>query len=124
GLEFLHDQRLGRPLGSFERPKPRQAEARRSGRSLRNITLALTSLREMTEALAGENAPGTLAAFDKAIAHAEALDDPALQGVADPAKRLKVEVLQRMVRDIQVEVIEEIGRGLGVTAGFNALDGD
>ena len=30
GLEFLDDQRLGRPLGTFDRPRPTRAEARRS----------------------------------------------------------------------------------------------
>ena len=44
--------------------------------------------------------------------------------VADPAKRFKVEALQREVREIQIAVIEEIGTPLGISAGFNALDGD
>ena len=66
----------------------------------------------------------TKAAFAEAITRADALDDPALQGVADPAQRFKVEVLQQSVRAIQVAVIDDIGTPLGITAGFNALDGD
>ena len=31
------DLRLGRPMGTFEQPQPRRAEAWRSGRSLRNV---------------------------------------------------------------------------------------
>lgn len=124
GLEFLHDQRLGRPLGTFDRPRPARAEARRSERSLRNIVLSLKALDALATALAGGNIPETTAAFAEAIERAEALDDPALQGVADPAQRFRIEVLQQKVASIQMAVSEEIGAALGVRAGFNALDGD
>lgn len=124
GLEFLHDQRLGRPLGTFDRPRPKRAEARRSERSLRNVLLSLRALDALTVALAAEESPKTQAAFAEALARAEALDDPALQGVADPAERFRIEVLQQGVGAIQRAVAEEIGAGLGVRAGFNALDGD
>ena len=66
----------------------------------------------------------TRAAFAQARSRANAIDDPALQGVADPAQRFKVEVLQQAVRAVQVAVIDDIGTPLGITAGFNALDGD
>ncbi|MEM8788886.1 MAG: imelysin family protein [Pseudomonadota bacterium] len=124
GLEFLHDQRLGRPLGTFDRPRPRRAEARRSGRSQRHIQITLDALEDLAFALADGDLPETRAAFADARTRAAELDDPALEGVAEPARRLRVETLQRAVRDVQVAVIDEIGAPLGVTAGFNALDGD
>ncbi|WP_299550628.1 imelysin family protein [uncultured Tateyamaria sp.] len=124
GLEFLHDQRLGRPLGTFDRPRPRRAEARRSERSLHHIQLQLAALEELAVAMTDVDLTATSAAFDTAKARAEALNDPALVGVADPAHRFKVEVLQQAVRAVQVAVIDEIGTPLGITAGFNALDGD
>ncbi|WP_299678684.1 imelysin family protein [uncultured Roseobacter sp.] len=124
GLEFLHDQRLGRPLGTFDRPRPKRAEARRSERSLRNITLSLQALQALAIALAGEDIPKSQMAFADTLARAGALDDPALQGVADPAARFRIEVLQQGVAAIQRAVAEEIGAALGVRAGFNALDGD
>jgi predicted lipoprotein len=40
-LVFIHDTRLGRPLGTFDRPRPNRAEARRSGRSQRHVVLSL-----------------------------------------------------------------------------------
>ena len=123
GLEFLHDQRLGRPLGTFDRPRPKRAEARRSERSLRHVILSLDALEDLAVTLAGE-VPQTEAAFAQARARAVALEDPTLAGVSNPAKRFKVEVLQQAVRAIQVAVIEDIGTPLGVQAGFNALDGD
>ncbi|MEO0944692.1 MAG: imelysin family protein [Pseudomonadota bacterium] len=123
GLEFMHDQRLGRPLGTFDRPRPRRAEARRSERSLRNISVSLEALEELARTFPGELTE-TKKSFADARARAGALDDPALQGVAEPAKRLRVEALQQTVRSIQQAVIDEIGQPLGIRAGFNALDGD
>ncbi|MDF3414981.1 imelysin family protein [Sulfitobacter sp. M57] len=124
-LAFLHDQRLGRPLGSFDKPRPTRAEARRSERSQRHIILSLSALDDLTRtAFADVTTPQLQSAFNEAIARAEALNDPALAGVADPAKRFKVEVLQRAVRDVQEAVAKQIAGALGITAGFNALDGD
>ncbi|MEM9792693.1 MAG: imelysin family protein [Pseudomonadota bacterium] len=124
GLEFLHDQRLGRPLGTFDRPRPRRAEARRSERTLRHIILSLDALEDLALHLSAGDLTRTKAAFADARSRAEDLDDPILAGVADPASRFRVEVLQQAVRAVQVAVIDEIGAPLGISAGFNALDGD
>ena len=124
GLEFLHDQRLGRPLGTYDRPRPRRAEARRSGRSLRHVEGTLATLHVLATLMAETETPRTTAAFQVAQDRAAALNDPTLAGVADPATRFRVEVLQNAVRAIQVAVVEEIGRPMGLSAGFNALDGD
>jgi uncharacterized protein len=123
GLEFVADQRLGRPLGSFDKPRPERAEARASGRSLRNVVLSLTGLRDLAVRL-DPDSPQTLAAFDRAIALAARLDDPALQGVADPQGRLKVEILQQAVRAIRDTALAEMVPALGVGLGFNSADGD
>lgn len=123
GLEHLRDQRLGRPLGTFDRPAPEKAEARATGRSLRNVELALLALRDMVTQLS-DAAPKTLAALDRAIGLAQGLDDPTLAGVAEPARRLKVEVLQQEVEAARLAAVEELGPALGVGLGFNAQDGD
>ena len=122
-LETLSDQRLGRPLGEFDTPHPERAEARASGRSLRNVTLALQSLRAMTVEMTPD-APLTLAAFDHALELAERLDDPVLAGVADPSGRLKVEILDQAVDHILELVVSEVGPEMDVGIGFNAADGD
>jgi len=124
GLEWTADQRLGRPMGSFERPRPERAEARRSGRSLRNVLLNLRALEHLAEALAEGPLPVSEAAFTDAIIQAEDLDDPVFAGVADPSGRLKVEILQQRVRAAQEAAKVEIGRQLGVSVGFNSADGD
>lgn len=126
GLEFNADQRLGRPLGSFDKPRPERAEALASGRSLRDVALSLKALEGFAHALAqglGE-IPLTEAAFARAHDVAAKLDDPVFAGVAEPATRLKVEILQQSVRAAHDAALSEIGALLGVDAGFNSADGD
>lgn len=123
GLDFIADQRLGRPLGSFDRPQPARAETLLSGRPLRNVALSLAALREMAQTLAPE-AAATQAALGRAITLAEKLPDPTLAGVADPSGWLKVEILQQAVHAARDTAVAEIGAALGVGLGFNAADGD
>lgn len=123
GLEFTADARLGRPLGSFDRPRPKRAEARRSARSLRHVVLSLRSTRELA-AMLSANDPEIDAAFAKALVRAEALNDPDFAGVADPRKRIRIEALQQDINDIRTILAQQLGPQLGITAGFNSLDGD
>ncbi|KZX92835.1 MULTISPECIES: imelysin family protein [unclassified Sulfitobacter] len=124
GLEFVADQRLGRPMGSFDAPKPQVAEARRSGRSLRNVVLSLEALRDFARTLSDQPTPKTDAAFDRALIAARGLEDPVFAGVADPISRIRVEALQNDVRAIAEAVGAEIAPALGVSVGFNSADGD
>ncbi|QFU08796.1 Imelysin [Rhodobacteraceae bacterium THAF1] len=123
GLEFIADQRLGRPLGTFDRPRPERAEARRSDRSLRNVVLSLQATHDLATALADVPTPNTDAAFAAALEQADGID-PLLADVTDPAGRLGVEILQQRVGAILPAIANEIGVPLGVSAGFNASDGD
>ena len=122
-LEFDKDQRLGRPLGTFDKPRPERAEAVASGRSLRNVLISLQSLRAMVVTMTPD-APLTFAAFDHAIKVAEALDDPTFAGVATPQGHLKVEILQQAITALTDTVVAELGPELDVGVGFNAADGD
>lgn len=124
GLEYVRDQRLGRPLGSFDRPAPQLAEARASARGLRNVVLSLQAIRDLAAALSDDDAPRTLAALDRAIAQAKALPDPDLSGTATPQGRLRTEIVQQSVDAARITALEELGPALGVTVGFNAMDGD
>lgn len=128
GLQFTSDTRIGRPLGSFDRPRPNRAEARRSGRSLRHVTLALEAQRELARHLAQghpEMRAEITAAFDKSLTLAAALDDdPAFAGVDSPQQRLKLEVLQQSIDAIRAAVSSRLGPTLGIAAGFNSMDGD
>ncbi|MEO0342346.1 MAG: imelysin family protein [Pseudomonadota bacterium] len=123
GLEFTSLQRLERPMGTFDRPRPNRAEARRSGRSLRNVVLSLEASQELARYFVGQGSKIDLA-FDDAINTALELDDPTFAGVADISGRLRVESLKLKIDDIRKDLAFEVGETLGIAAGFNALDGD
>lgn len=127
GLEFTADARLGRPLGTFERPRPKRAEARRANRSLRHVLISVQSNAELAGILSAghpEEAAEIAAAFDRAVDAALRLDDPAFASVAEPAGRFRVEALQQRVREARDAARLSIGPRLGIAEGFNALDGD
>ena len=123
GLEYLADTRIGRPLGTGEKPRPERAEARAAGRSLRNVVLSLTGIRDLAMALQPD-AEQTRDAFAGTIAMAEELDDPVFAGVATPAGQEALVALQRSVRATKRVVETEIGLPLGLGVGFNSRDGD
>jgi predicted lipoprotein len=129
GLDFTTSMRLGRPLGTFDRPRPLRAEMRRSGRSLDNIAVSLESLEELAHLLSGGDPNGAInIQFDAALAAWRGV--LGLEGHGDlsvvtvPANRFKVEALQQRIADIRVFLGENLGPELGVIEGFNSLDGD
>lgn len=128
GLEFTADRRLALPLGTFERPRPTRAEARRSGRSLRNVAHSIEATGDLAEILAGDLPPARRAPLAEAIGHAEreaaGLGDPVFAGVETPTGRLRVEILQQAVNGIRDAARTVIGPALGVSQGFNSMDGD
>lgn len=127
GLQFTSETRLGRPLGTFERPRPTRAEAWRSGRSARHVELSLAALNDLAFRLSSDNAELSErieTSFEVAATLLSELDDPIFAGVGDPQTRFKVEVTQQSIDNIHAVVRDELGPTLGVAAGFNSLDGD
>ena len=127
GLQLTSEARLGRPLGTFDQPRPRRAEAWRSGRSARHVAVALESLADLGSRLSADDPElqeSLDAAFTRALTQIAALDDPAFAGVASPASRIKVEAIRSRVEEIREIAENELGSSLGVASGFNALDGD
>lgn len=123
-LQFTADQRLGLPMGTFDRPRPARAEARRSGRSLRNAVLATQGAHDLATALADWDLPQSDAALARVMQAAEGIEDARFQNVTDPQGRLRVEVLQQSVQELRADIEAEIGARLGISPGFNAQDGD
>ena len=127
GLEFTADTRLGRPLGTFERPRPNRAEARRSERSLRNVLLSVQALGRLAALLSEGRHPvqdEVDIMFERATLEAERLDDPTFVGVGTAQGHIRVESLQTAINRVREVVTIKLGPVLGVSAGFNSLDGD
>lgn len=127
GLQFTSDTRIGRPMGSYDKPRPTRAEARRSERSVRHVRLSLEATESLALALAAD-APKVAAeiheAYEKAFAEIDAQESPIFAGVDNPAGRFRVELLQAAVERVRTVVGAELGPELGVIAGFNSQDGD
>ena len=127
GLQFTSETRLGRPLGTFDRPRPNRAEVRRSGRSAHHVMLSLEALKILAIVLSSGDAELSARldeTFERALTLLENLDDPVFETVAEPQGRLRFEVVQQSVDAIRNLVRDELGPTLGVVAGFNSLDGD
>ncbi|MEL6793843.1 MAG: imelysin family protein, partial [Pseudomonadota bacterium] len=126
-LKFTSELRLGRPLGTVERPRPRRAEARLSERSLRHVEVSLAATRALSEHLSSDDpdvAAELSAAFDRAMEAAARIDGPVLASVETPQGRLRVEALQQRIDEVRATLGRTLGPALGVAEGFNALDGD
>ncbi|AML52267.1 imelysin family protein [Falsihalocynthiibacter arcticus] len=127
GLQFTSDTRLGRPLGTFDRPLPARAEARRSERSRRHIEVSLTALQELAAILAEGN-PSLQQKFTEAFETSQArltkVNDPRFASVTNVQDRFLLELVQQSIDHIREISATELGPKLGVAAGFNSLDGD
>lgn len=125
GLEFTKDSRIGRPLGTFDQPRPTRAEAWRSGRSLANVEGVVHGAVALAEALAGHGLPATRATLDGFDTAARKITDPAFGDVEeDGSAWFRLEVLQQQVGNVQDAIAAEVGTALGLSAGFNSQDGD
>ena len=125
-MQFDVLERLGRPLGSFDRPRPKRAEGRFSHRAQRNLALSIAGHRKLALALAPAGADTQVMAedFDRTEWMAKGLGDPAFAGVSDPGKRFHIEALQGALAMLRQETSAALGPALGVTVGLNAMDGD
>ncbi|MEL6318446.1 MAG: imelysin family protein [Pseudomonadota bacterium] len=129
GLLSLIDLRLGRPLGTFAKPRPRRAEAWRSERPLTNIARAIDALEHLfAVAVAPElSTPARTeitAAFAAARAAAADAPRPLIDAVAAPTSRIKIEAIQTAVAGVRRDLSRLAAPALGVAGGFNSLDGD
>lgn len=127
GLQFTRDARLGRPMGTFERPRPNRAEARRSGRSVRHIRISVASTGALAAILGREDAvvvSDMEDAFARALRDIDRIADPSLADVADPIGRIRAEAASQAIEAAALSVRNGVGVLYGLAEGFNALDGD
>ncbi|MEQ9692983.1 imelysin family protein [Shimia sp. SDUM112013] len=127
GLIFTRDMRLGRPLGSFDKPRPKRAEAWRSERSLRHVEISLLALRDLAGILATDH-PGIAghldAAFGYALETANGIESPTFANITEVQGWFELDTLRQSLEAVSEILIEELAPALAVTEGFNALDGD
>jgi predicted lipoprotein len=64
------------------------------------------------------------ASFDASSAAIAALDDDLGDAAADPLRRASVEAARDAVKATQLLIVDILPADLGITLGFNALDGD
>lgn len=140
GLRLALDTRLKPALGAdIGAARPDRAEAWRSGRSFRNIVLGLEAAQALylgegrdggLDALAAASqsdpkiAPLLRKAFGITIDTAKGIGKPLAEAVADPGTRPAVEKLATQIQALRQLVGTRLAAALGLSVGFNALDGD
>jgi predicted lipoprotein len=128
-FRLMHDFKFLPVVGeSIDLARPRMAEAWRSGRSKRNLLLNLEAANVFSgrfEAfLSPERAAPVEASFTSTTASLAALPDDIGEASADPARRPAVETARDAIKATQLLLTEILPADLGITLGFNALDGD
>ena len=128
-FRLMHDVKLLPVLGeSIDMARPRASEAWRSGRAKRNLMLNLEASRAMNDAFAERLRDGRRAAldesFDRSMAAIAALSEDLGDAAADPERRATVEAARDAVKSTQLLIVDILPADLGITLGFNALDGD
>jgi predicted lipoprotein len=135
GLQVVSDQKIAGPRGqTIEKAKPKSAEQWRSGRSLKNIKLNLQALREAAGGQSGFVAllpadqaalkTEIAAAFDAALAAADAAPEPLDAAVADAEGRKKIGALLIAVNHVRDIMNQKVPPAIGIALGFNEMDGD
>ncbi|SOH94829.1 hypothetical protein SAMN06273572_105255 [Monaibacterium marinum] len=128
GLDVTAEQRLGRPMGTVERPRPIRAEARRSERSQRNVVLSIAALSDLADPFAEFAHDGgderLRAQFAAALRGAERLPDPTFSDTDTVQGRFRVESVQSRLNSIRDMLGLLVAPALSISQSFNALDGD
>ncbi|HXJ03397.1 MAG TPA: imelysin family protein [Micropepsaceae bacterium] len=129
GFKLMHDVKLLPVLGAnADAAKPKSAEAWRSGRSQRDLKLNLASAQGLEMAFATGAPAAHRTKFDALFAAATKAVDaiPADMGeaAADAKRRPRVDAARVAIKAVQTELAKTLPGDVGVTLGFNSLDGD
>ena len=130
-LQLMVDEKLLRPLGaSTKKANGRRAESWRSGRSLQHIRRNLDGLKvlfqvvflpKLNESPLAQELP---AAFDQAIKRVDEVGLPLAQAVTDEPERRQLEQLKQALSRLKGLFADDLPKALGLSLGFNSLDGD
>lgn len=123
-LDYIAETRIARPLGTSDRPRPARAEAKASARSLRNVELSIAAVNRLVQVMGDVKAGDMIDRLDYATYAAAKIKDPTFADVITPSGFFRLQELQNAVQTARQSIKVDLGRILGVTEGFNALDGD
>ena len=127
GLQFIEAAELAPMLQSGDRVAPRRAPFWRSGLTFLHVSAHLHGIVDFYRD-AGFSLPGDqqwarqawLGEMQRAIALAEELAELA----PDQWQAERIALLKMMIENAREILVQDVAPGLGVTVGFNALDGD
>lgn len=134
-LQFIVDQKLLSPLGATPaEANPRRAESWRSRRSLRNIALNLEAAESLyliaySAPLKADKRNAHLdreirAAFGRALEAVRTVKQPLYDALQSGSGRQSVERLLSTASDLKRLLGGPLPDALGLSLGFNSLDGD
>lgn len=129
GIEFIQALKLKLPAGA-RKPRPFLLENWRSARSLRNVEINIRALREFYKSLAA-GLPGSDERTSIILDAFEAAED-AIRAMGGNGKVLLSEdggpgrfrTLAAILEQLRNTIGKSIPEQLGITLGFNSLDGD
>jgi len=129
GFKSMHDVKLLPVLGAnADVAKPLLAEAWRSGRSQRDLKLNLAAAQSMTNVFAqsipATHKPKIASLYADAAKALDAVPADLGQAAADKARRARVDTARVAIKAVQTELAKTLPADLGITLGFNSLDGD
>ena len=132
GLGAVAELKLGAPLGSDGKTRPRRAENWMSGRALRNVVHNLVALEDLYDGLATAKGGHIGKGEDDLIRHQFAhlikfTRDlgPSIAAVLETEKGpLRIKVLKSDIQDLHELVVVNVSEALNLVLGFNSLDGD
>jgi predicted lipoprotein len=125
--QVVGDLKLDVPMGkSPDEARPKSAQWWRSGLSAQTIALNFQAAADLTWIMLGPGDEGTtlVATIEQAKRIAEELPLPLPELVADKAQRSKLLLLRDAVRGARDLSNSYVAPALGITLGFNSLDGD
>ncbi|MEJ1935077.1 hypothetical protein WDZ92_33180, partial [Nostoc sp. NIES-2111] len=111
---------------SAEAAKPSAAEFWRSGRSARTIELNLFSVADLTRIMIGgaEGADTAVETAESAASIAGSMPADIGPSAQDDKARRRIQLLMTAVRSARQTASMVLPAALGITLGFNSLDGD
>ena len=128
-LELMVTKKLDRPLGG-KRAMPKRAEAWRSELSLAALKVNLEAAEKLYQTAFAPRItePELTQAFAQAFADAHttaaSIEQPLAEAVSHPESRAQVENLRTRLAALQTLVGDRLTAALGLSLGFNSLDGD